>query len=112
MGWSNGEVIVLYLTCEDCEKKGYHVAEDRGQEIVKGKEWEKLKKCRECSEKGKGKAVHPIKEKVQQSDAWTRDPEGAAKEEGSQREVLSQMVTYLICDLRKSSSKEFKARFR
>ena len=25
---------------------------------------------------------------------------------------VSQMVTYLICDLRKSSSKEFKARFR
>ena len=38
LGWSNGEVIVLYMMCEDCGKKGHHVTENRGQEVVKGKE--------------------------------------------------------------------------
>jgi len=38
LGWSNGEVIVLYLTYKECGKKGHHVAEDRAQGIVKGKE--------------------------------------------------------------------------
>jgi len=67
LGWSNGEVIVSYLTCEDCGKKGYHVAEDRGQRVVKGKEWEELKKCRGCAEKGKEKAAHRQEiQKVQQ----------------------------------------------
>ena len=27
LGWSNGEVIVLYLICKDCEKKEHHIAE-------------------------------------------------------------------------------------
>ena len=57
LGWSNGEVVVSYLTCEDCGKEGYHVTEDRGQRVVKGKEWEELKKCGECLRKGRGKAV-------------------------------------------------------
>jgi len=73
------------LTCEDCGKKGYHVAEDRGQGIVKGKEWKELKKCRGCAEKGKGKVAHPAEGKVQQSGARARDLEDAAKEGG--REV-------------------------
>jgi len=38
LGWSNREVIVSYLTCEDCGKKSHHVAENRGQGVVKGKE--------------------------------------------------------------------------
>jgi len=63
--WSNGEVIVSYLTYEDCEKKGHYVAEDRGQGVVKGKEWEELKKCRGCAEKEKEKAVFPAKGKAQ-----------------------------------------------
>jgi len=46
--WNNREVIVSYLMCEDCGKKGHHVAEDREQGVVKGKEWEELKKCRGC----------------------------------------------------------------
>jgi len=36
--WSNGEVVVSYLTCKDYEKKEHHVAENRGQGVVKGKE--------------------------------------------------------------------------
>ena len=85
MGWSNREVIVSYLMYKDCEKKGHHIAEDRGQGVVKGKEWEELKKCRECAEKGKGKAARPAEGKAQQSGARARDLEGAAKEGG--REV-------------------------
>jgi len=64
--WSNRKVIVSYLMCEDCRKKKCHVVEDRGQGVVKGKEWEELKKSRECSKTGKGKAVCSIKRKVQQ----------------------------------------------
>jgi len=44
--------------CEDCGRKGHHIAEDRGQEVVKGKEWEELKKCGECSRKEREKAAH------------------------------------------------------
>jgi len=38
LGWSNGEVVVSYLTCEDYGKKGHHMAEDREQGVVKEKE--------------------------------------------------------------------------
>jgi len=87
LGWSNGEIIVSYLMCEDCGKKGHHVTEDRGQGVVKGKEWEELKKYGECLRKGKGKVAHPTKRKAQQCGTWARDLEGAAREGGSQREV-------------------------
>jgi len=65
MGWSNREVVVSYLTCKDCRKKGHHVAEDKGQGVVKRKEWEELKKCEECSREGRRKAAHPTKGKAQ-----------------------------------------------
>ena len=100
LGWSNREVIVLYLTYEDCEKKRCHVAEDRGQEVVKRKEQEELKKCRECSEKGKGKAVCPIKGKAQQSSTWARDLEGTAITNGH----------LLICNLILGYSKRLRKR--
>jgi len=45
--------------CEDYGKKGHYIVEDRRQGVVKGKEWEKLKKCEECLRKEEGKAVHP-----------------------------------------------------
>jgi len=67
LGWSNGEIVVSYLTYEDCRKKGYYIAKDRGQGVVKEKEWEELKKCKGCAEKGKEKAVYPIERKVQPS---------------------------------------------
>jgi len=75
------------LTCEDCGKKDHHVAENREQGVVKGKEWEELKKCGEFSRKGKEKAVCPIKGKVQQCSAWARDLESIARERSTQREV-------------------------
>ena len=75
------------MTYEDCRKKGYHVAEDKGQGVVKGKEWEKLKKCGECLRKGKEKAACPTKGKAQQCGTWARDPEGIARERGTQRKV-------------------------
>jgi len=83
LGWSNREVVVSYLTCEDCGKKGHHVAEDRGQGVVKEKEWEELKKCGEYSRKRKGKVVCPTEGKAQQCSTRARDPEGAAREGGS-----------------------------
>ena len=82
LGQSNGEVVVSYLTCEDCGKKGYHVAEDRGQGVVKGKEWEKLKKYKEYIRERKRKAACPTKRKAQQSSAQARDLEGTAREGG------------------------------
>jgi len=75
------------LTCKECGKKGHHIAEDRGQGVVKGKEWEELKKYGGCTKKGKGKVAHPIEGKAQQSGTWARDLKGVAKERGSQREV-------------------------
>ena len=57
-------MVVLYLTCKDCGKKEYHVVENRGQGVVKGKEWEELKKCGEYVKKGKEKVAHPAKRKV------------------------------------------------
>ena len=80
-------MIVLYLTYKDCGKKEHHVVKDRGQGVIKGKEWKELKKCGEYIKKGKGKVVHPAKGKVQQSSIWARDLEGIAKERDSQREV-------------------------
>jgi len=53
------------LTCKDCGKKGHHVVEDREQEVVKGKEWEELKKYEECARERKRKVAHPTKGKVQ-----------------------------------------------
>jgi len=87
LGWSNGKVVVSYLTCEDCGKKGHHVVEDREQGVVKGKEWEKLKKCEECTKERRRKAAHPTKRKTQQSGTQARDLEDAAREGGNQREV-------------------------
>ena len=83
LGWSNGEVVVSYLMCEDCGKKGHHIAKDRGQGVVKGKEWEELKKYGEYSRKEEGRAVCPTKGKVQQISARARNPEGTAREGGN-----------------------------
>jgi len=52
------------LTYEDCGKKGHHVVKNREQRVVKGKEWEELKKCEGYAKKGKEKAVCPTKGKV------------------------------------------------
>ena len=87
LGQSNGEVVVSYLTYEDCGKKGHHVAEDRGQGVVKGKEQEELKKYKEYAKKEKGKAVCPTEEKAQPSGTQTRNLESTAIERGCQREV-------------------------
>jgi len=61
--------------CEDCGKKGHHIVEDRGQGVVKGKEWEELKKYKECLRKGRGKAACPTEGKAYQCGTQTRNPE-------------------------------------
>ena len=87
LGQSNREiVVVLYLTCEDCGKKGHYVMENRGQGVIKEKEWEELKKYGECLRKG-GEGGMPTGKKAQQSSAWARDLKGIAREGGTQREV-------------------------
>ena len=63
------------------------MVEDRGQGVVKGKEWKELKKCKGYAKKKKEKVVHPTKKKVQPSDIQARDLEGTTKEGGCQREV-------------------------
>jgi len=73
--------------CKDCGKKGHYIAEDRGQGVVKGKEWEELKKCGEYLRKEREKVAHPTEGKVQQCGTQARDPEGTAREGDSQREV-------------------------
>jgi len=32
------EIIVLYVECERCREKGYHVEENRGQEVIKDRQ--------------------------------------------------------------------------
>jgi len=75
------------LIYKDCGKKGHHVAEDRGQKIVKEKEWKELKKYKECTRKERRKAACPTKRKAQQSGTQARDLEDAAREGGNQRKV-------------------------
>jgi len=47
---------------------------------------DRQKWCR-CQKRKETEAARPKKGKVQQSSAWAGVPEGAAKEEGRQREV-------------------------
>jgi len=71
LGWYTKEVIVSYMECKRCRQKGYQVEENRGQGVISDRQ----KWCG-CQKK-----------KAQQSSTWAGVPEGAAKEEGRQREV-------------------------
>jgi len=35
LGWYIEEVIVTYVECEKCREKGYHVDDNRGQEVIR-----------------------------------------------------------------------------
>jgi len=82
LGWCTEEVIVSYLTCERCRKQGCHVEDNRGQGVISREKLEEIKWCG-CI----GKAAQPREAKAQQSGAQSGEPESAAKEESSQREV-------------------------
>jgi len=75
-------MIVTYVECERYRKKGYHMEENRGQEVIRNRQkWYRCSKGREKEE------AHSRKGKVQQSGAWSGEPEDAAKEGGSQRDI-------------------------
>ena len=43
LGWCTREVVVSYLTCERCGKRGCHVKENRGQGVISNKRLEEMK---------------------------------------------------------------------
>jgi len=81
LGWMTKEVVVSYLTCK-CGEKGSHVEDNQGQGVILFWKWKELS-WYGC----KGEAVRPREAKVQQSGARSGEPESAAREGGSQKEV-------------------------
>ena len=82
LGWYTPEMIVIYNECRGCERKGSYAEDNRGQGVLQDRKlW-----CG-CQGKGKERAVWPRKTKAQQSGTQTKEPESAAREGGSQREV-------------------------
>ena len=75
-------VVVSYLVYQRCKERGCHVEDNRGQGVISSKRQETLNwyGCKE-------KVVRPRKAKAQQGSAQSREPESAAREGGSQREV-------------------------
>jgi len=100
LGWITKEVVVSYLVCERCREKGCHIEDNRGQGVIP---WMKQKALSWCGCKGKRvessapterksaakveRAARPREAKAQQSGAWSGEPESAAREGGSQKEV-------------------------
>ena len=94
------EVVVLYLVCERCGERGCHVEDNRGQEVIP---WTKRKTLSWCGCKRKKveggapterksaarveKVARPRKAKAQQSGTRSGEPESAAREGGSRKEV-------------------------
>ena len=70
------------MKCERYRQKGYHVEENREQEVISSRQkWCRYQKRKETE------VVYPKKGKVQQSSTWAGAPESVAKEENRQREV-------------------------
>ena len=98
--WMTKEVVVSYLVCERCGEQGCHVEDNRGQGVIP---WKKRKTLSWCGCKGKKvegsvpterkstakeeKAARPREAKAQQSGTRSGEPEGAAREGGSRKEV-------------------------
>jgi len=101
LGWRGQGAIVTYLKCPRCGKGGYYVEDDQGQEVVPYWKREKMSWCGCKGGKEQSgtrardsrsiareeKAAWPRKAKVQQSGAQSGEPESAAREGDSQREV-------------------------
>jgi len=60
--WCTKEVIVTYMQCERCRKKGCHVEENRRQGVIKDR-----KRWCGCQGKREEKAAWPRETKAQQS---------------------------------------------
>jgi len=41
--WYTQEVVISYLVCERCSKKGCHIEENRGQEVISEGKLEEMK---------------------------------------------------------------------
>ena len=78
LGWMTGEVIVTYIECRWCRKKGIYREDNIEQGVLKGRKLEEAEWYRCPKQKRKEEeAVHPTKGKVQQGRAWA---EGTARE--------------------------------
>jgi len=75
-------VIVSYVECKRCGRKGCHIEENRKQRVTSDRQ-----KWYGCQKRMETKVARPKRGKVQQSGAWTGVLEGTAKEKGRQREV-------------------------
>ena len=82
LGWYMEEVITMYVECERCERKRYHMEENRGQEVIPNRQrW-----CG-CQKKKKKEVTRPREAKAQQSSTQSREPESAAKVEVKERDI-------------------------
>jgi len=82
LGWYTLEIIVTYNECRGCGRKGSYAEGNRGQGVLQDKTfW-----CR-CRGKKEEKAARPREAKVQQGGAQSGEPESAAKEGSSRKEV-------------------------
>ena len=82
------EVVVTYIECRWCGKKGMHRENNRGQEVLRERKLEEAE-WYGCSKQKKKKreAVHSTERKVQWNGIWTKVPKGVASGEDEQREV-------------------------
>ena len=79
LGWMTGEVIVTYIECRWCRKKGIYREDNIEQGVLKGRKLEEAEWCRCPKQKRKEEeAACPTKGKAQQ---------GRAQAEGTAREV-------------------------
>ena len=85
LGWMAEEIVVSYLTCK-CREKGSHIEDNWGQGVISFWKWKELSWCG-CKGKTEGKVAWPREAKAQQSGAQSGEPESAAREGGSQKEV-------------------------
>ena len=102
LGWCGQGAIVTYLKCPRCGKEGCYAEDDRGQGTLSYWKREKISWCG-CKAKRAESSVltgrkstakvervaRPREAKAQQSGTQSGEPESAAKEGGSRKEVKS-----------------------
>jgi len=101
LGWHGQGAVITYLKCPRCDKGGCYAEDDWGQGVVPYWKREKMSWCgcrggkkqsgtqaRDSRSAVKEKKVAwPREAKAQQSGTWSGEPEGTAREGGSQQEV-------------------------
>ena len=101
LGWRGQGAIVIYVDCPRCGRGGCYVEDDRGQETLPYWKKKKISWCG-CKEKRVEsgmrardsrsaakveKVMQPREAEAQQSSTRSGEPESAARERGSQKEV-------------------------